>query len=136
MKFSMGMMWGCLAVLGLVAIIAVAGASGAYAIPCVLMMGVMMWMMMRGMGGRSHSSPSASAAETAPRAKASAVRELDELLVTGESPMEILERRFAAGEISVEEYRTRQEALVSGAAERNGAHKDELLAAPGGEGRQ
>ena len=53
MKFSMGIMWGCLAVLGLVAIIAVAGASGAFAIPCVLMMGVMMWMMIRGMGGRS-----------------------------------------------------------------------------------
>jgi hypothetical protein len=134
MKFSMGIMWGCLAVLGLVAIIAVAGASGAFAIPCVLMMGVMMWMMMRGMGGRS--SPSASAAETAPRPKAPAVRDLDAPLVTSERPLEILERRFAAGEISVEDYQTRREALISGAAERNGAHKDELLTAPGGEGRQ
>ena len=97
-------------------------------------MGVMMWMMMRGMGGRS--SPSSSAAEMAPRAKAPAVRELDERLVTSERPMEILERRFAAGEISLEEYRTCREALVNGDAEPNGAHKDELLTAPGGEGRQ
>ena len=134
MKFSMGMMWGCLAVLSLVAIIAVAGASGAFVIPCVLMMGVMMWMMMRGMGGRS--SPTASAVETAPRATAPTVHDLDERLVTSGSPMEILERRFAAGEISVEEYRTRREALVNGGAGRNGAHKDELLTAPGGEGRQ
>ena len=134
MRFSMGMMWGCLAMLGVVAIIAVAGASGAFVIPCVLMMGVMMWMMMRGMGGRS--SPSASADETVPRAKAPTVHDLDERLVTSESPMAILERRFAAGEISVEEYRTCRETLVSGAAERNGAHEDELLTAPGGEGRR
>jgi hypothetical protein len=134
MRFSMGMMWGCLAVLAVVAIIAAAGASGAFAIPCVLMMGVMMWMMMRGMGG--HSSPSAGADGTAPSAKAPTVHDLDERLVTSERPMEILERRFAAGEISMEEYRTRREALANGAAQPSGAHKDELLTAPGGEGRR
>ena len=130
MKYSMNMMWGCVAVLALVAIIAVAGASGAYVIPCVLMMGVMMWMMMRGMGGGSRHRDSASAAEMAPRAKAPVVRDLDERLVTNESPVEILERRFAEGAISMEEYRGRREALGKGAVEPNGAHKDELRTAP------
>ena len=56
-----------------------------------------------------------------------------------ESPMEILERRFAEGKISAEDYRKRREVLVE--VDRrvgsNGAHKYEPLATPRGrEGRQ
>ena len=81
----------------------------------VLMMGGMMWMMMRGMGGGS-SAPSESPGAT-------------------ESPVEILERRFAEGAISMEEYRARRE-LLDGTAEPNGDHKDEPLTASGVGGRQ
>ena len=136
MKYSMKMMmWGCVAVFGVVVILAVAGVSGAYAIPCLLMMGAMMWMMMGGMGRGSHHGQSDSAAETAPPAKAPVVRDLDERLVTTESAVAILERRFAEGAISVEEYRARREALVNGATAPNGAHGDQLLTAPRSEGR-
>ena len=48
---------------------------------------------MRGMGGGSSSPP-------------------DESPATRESPSEILERRLAEGEISVEEYEERRRALV------------------------
>ena len=83
----------------------------------LLMMGGMMWMMMRGMGGGS-SAPS-------------------ERPGTTETPVEILERRFAEGAISIEEYRARREALVNGSAGPNGARKDEALTAPrAGEGSQ
>ena len=82
----------------------------------LLMMGGMMWMMMRGMGGGS-SAPTESPGST-------------------ESPVEILERRFAEGEISVEEYRTRREALVNGTDEPNGDHKDGSLTASGVGGRE
>ena len=81
----------------------------------LLMMGGMMWMMMRGMGGGS-SAPSESPGVT-------------------ESPVEILKRRFAEGEISVEEYRTRREELVNGTDEPNGDQKDEPLTASGVGGR-
>jgi putative membrane protein len=77
-------------------------------------MGAMMWMMMRGMGGRSSQSSSA------PSDSADATQ----------SALEILERRFARGEISVEEYRQRREILANGGAESNGAVKDEPLPAP------
>ena len=53
----------------------------------LLMMGGMMWMMMRGMGGGSAPSESSG---------------------TTESPVDVLERRFAEGEISIEEYRARR----------------------------
>jgi putative membrane protein len=83
----------------------------------LLMMGGMMWMMMRGMGGGS-SAPTESPAQT-------------------ESPVEILKRRFAEGEISIEEYRRRREELVNGTDEPNGDHTDIPLTASGlGEGRQ
>lgn len=49
--------------------------------------------------------------------------------VTRESPVEILERRFAEGAISLEDYRARREVLVHGTP--NGAPKDE----PPGEAR-
>ena len=75
----------------------------------LLMMGGMMWMMMRGMGGSS-SPPSESAGTT-------------------ESPVDILERRFAEGEISIEEYRARREALVNGIANENGERDEQPLTA-------
>ena len=50
--------------------------------------------------------------------------------VSKESPVEILERRFAEGAITAEDYRARREVLVNGAAESNGSHKDEPQAAP------
>lgn len=83
----------------------------------LLMMGGMMWMMMRGMGGGS-SPPSESSATT-------------------ESPADIIERRFAEGEISIEEYHARRAALLDATPEPS-ADDDEqpLRAAPGGEGRQ
>ncbi len=76
----------------------------------LLMMGAMMWMMMRGMGGGSASAPS-----DGPGAP--------------ESPLEILERRFAEGAISIEEYRARREALIDGTDEPSGDHEDEPLTA-------
>jgi putative membrane protein len=84
----------------------------------MLCMGGMMWMMMRGMGGGS--SPASSAPPERPAIK--------------ESPVEILERRFAEGEISAEDYRARREMLVDVTAESNGAHKDQALTAIGAEG--
>lgn len=84
----------------------------------MLFMGGMMWMMMRGMGGGSSSAPGESRDTT-------------------ESPVQILERRFAEGAISVEEYQARREALVNGSSGSNGAQKDGLpTAARAGEGRQ
>jgi putative membrane protein len=82
----------------------------------LLMMGGMMWMMVRGMGGR------ASPPGETPR--------------TTESPVEILERRFAEGEISLEEYRTRREALLEGDAEPSADDEQPLTAARAGEGSQ
>jgi putative membrane protein len=86
----------------------------------MLFMGGMMWMMMRGMGGGS--SPGSSAPPEKPAIK--------------DSPVDILERRFAEGEISAEDYRARREMLVNRTAESNGAHKDEALTATGAEERK
>ena len=63
----------------------------------VLFMGGMMWMMIRGMGGGF--SPGSSTSGETPG--------------TRERPSEILERRFAEGEISIEEYRARRKVLVT-----------------------
>lgn len=79
----------------------------------LLMMGGMMWMMMRGMTGGS--SPSSSSASTT------------------ESPAQILERRFAEGDISIDEYRARREALDDGKAKPNINAEDEPLPAARGE---
>ena len=46
-----------------------------------------------------------------------------ERLVTRESPVEILERRFAEGEITAEDYRARREVLVGGTAEPQGSQR-------------
>ena len=51
-----------------------------------------------------------------------------------ESPTEILERRFAEGAVSVEDYRTRRKVLANGSTEANGAHDEERLATPRAEG--
>jgi putative membrane protein len=83
----------------------------------LLMMGGMIWMMMRGMGG---SSPPRS--ET-PRPTESAV--------------EILERRFAEGEISIDDYRARRQALLDRSAEPTADDDEQLLTATrGGDGRR
>ena len=47
--------------------------------------------------------------------------------VTRESPLEILERRFAEGAISPEDYQARREVLVSGPAESKGTRQDDAL---------
>jgi putative membrane protein len=52
-----------------------------------------------------------------------------------ESAIDVLERRFAEGAISVEEYRTRREVLGGGIAESNGARKGERLPTPRATGR-
>ena len=101
------------------------GGSGWWIVGAALMMlfmGGMMSMMMRGMGGgSSQGSP------PAPR----------ESRGTTESPMEILERRFAEGAISIEDYQAGREVLVTGSADSNGAHEDRpLTAARAGEGRE
>lgn len=55
---------------------------------------------------------------------------------TKETPVETLDRRFAEGEISAEDYRARREVLVNGTAEPNGDQEDEPLTTPSaGEGR-
>jgi putative membrane protein len=57
--------------------------------------------------------------------------------VRKESPVEILERRFAEGAITAEDYRARRELLVDRSAGSNGAPKDERLTAQqGAEGRR
>lgn len=47
-----------------------------------------------------------------------------------EGPVEILERRFAEGAISPEDYRARRGVLLNGTAHSNGAREDEPLTAP------
>jgi uncharacterized membrane protein len=84
----------------------------------LLMMGGMMWMMMRGTGGGAPPDSSA------PGERAGAT----------ESPVEVLGRRLANGEISIEEYRARRAELVNGTAEERG-HRDEdapTASGPGG----
>jgi uncharacterized membrane protein len=48
-------------------------------------------------------------------------------VATKESPAEILERRFAEGAITPEDFRARRDVLVDGPAQ---SRKDELLSAP------
>jgi uncharacterized membrane protein len=86
---------------------------------CVVMMGSMLLMMV-GMGSHTMHSH-----RSAPR----------DGFVNKESPVEILERRFAEGAITPEDYGRRRQALVNGTAEPNGAHKEEPQAAPVAGGR-
>lgn len=83
----------------------------------LICMGAMMWMM-RGMGGSSSRDWSAPWSRFARR----------------ETPLEILERRFAEGEISAEEYRAHREALIDDNGKPSGDH-DERLVAPRSGGR-
>ncbi|HEV8121736.1 MAG TPA: SHOCT domain-containing protein [Candidatus Polarisedimenticolia bacterium] len=54
-----------------------------------------------------------------------------EKVASRESPVEILERRFAEGEITEDDYRARREVLATeGTTGANGARKDKLLTAP------
>jgi putative membrane protein len=52
-----------------------------------------------------------------------------------ETPSEILERRFAEGAISVEDYYERREVIAAGGRPRQGAAGDDESAAPGRTGR-
>ena len=89
---------------------------------CMLVMGVMMFAMM-GRGRARDSSPRPWSGGW-PGSRS-------------ETPTEVLERRFAEGEISAEEYRERREVLANGTVAPNGRHEDEALTAPGPrEGRQ
>jgi putative membrane protein len=57
--------------------------------------------------------------------------------VSRETAVQILERRFAEGALTVEDYRARREVLVNGTAEPTGASKEEPQAASqAGEGGQ
>lgn len=47
-----------------------------------------------------------------------------------ESAMEILERRFAEGAVTPDDYRARREILVHGTAESTGQPRDEPVGAP------
>ena len=47
-----------------------------------------------------------------------------------ESPTEILERRFAEGAVSVEDYRARRKVLGNETVEANRVHDEEALTAP------
>jgi uncharacterized membrane protein len=80
---------------------------------CIVMMGSMLVMMV-GMG--SHTMQRHWSAPW-------------ERFLNNETPIEILDRRFAEGAITPEDYRTRRQALANGAAESNGAHKDESQSA-------
>jgi uncharacterized membrane protein len=95
---------------------------------CVLMMGSMLWMMV-GMGNHaghrigSHTRQSSVASR--------------QPVLSKESAVEILERRFAEGAITAEDYRARRELLVDRSAGSNGVPKDERLTAQqGAEGRR
>ena len=47
-----------------------------------------------------------------------------------ETPTEVLERRFAEGAISVEDYRARRDVLGNGTAEPSATHDKEALTTP------
>lgn len=88
----------------------------------MLFMGGMMWMMMRGMRGGSSSDSFAS----------------PDNYVSTESPAQTLKRRLAEGEISIEEYHARREALVDDTAESRGDRdrEQQLTAAGAGQDTQ
>lgn len=91
------------------------------AVPMMLFMGAMMWMMMRGMMGRGSSRGSPAPPDRSARK---------------ETPLQTLERRFAEGEISIEEFHARRDALVGGEGQPSADEGEEQLTAPGVGGRQ
>jgi uncharacterized membrane protein len=54
---------------------------------------------------------------------------VSEAPVNKETPVEILERRFAEGAITPDDYRARREVLVNGTASSNDAREEDPLAA-------
>ena len=50
--------------------------------------------------------------------------------VTKQSPLDILERRFAEGAMTEQDYRARREVLLGGPAGPNGARKDDRVVTP------
>jgi uncharacterized membrane protein len=89
---------------------------------CLLMMGSMLWMMV-GMGTHTmHGSEQGR--------WISHERPLDK----EEGPVDILERRFAEGAITPEDYQARRK-LLNGTAEPNG-HRDKPLTVPQGAERR
>ena len=52
--------------------------------------------------------------------------------VSSETAVQVLERRFAEGALTVEDYRARREVLLNGSAEANDASKGTPLASPRG----
>jgi len=50
--------------------------------------------------------------------------------VDKESPVEILDRRFAEGAITPEDYQARRQVLLNGSTESNGAGREETLTVP------
>ena len=100
---------------------------------CMLIMGVMMFAMVgrgRARGGRPRSWSGGW-----PRWREETPTDWPGW--RAETPTNVLDRRFAEGEISAEEYRERRGILANAIATRNGGHKDEALTAPGpGGGRQ
>ena len=60
-----------------------------------------------------------------------------EMPMTKESPVEVLERRFAEGAISTEDYWARREVLLNGTRQASDAHEDApSTAPPEGEGKR
>lgn len=82
---------------------------------CILMMGSMLWMMV-GMGG--HAGHPAGSHGHDGGVVASGRSGVD-----GESAIEILERRFAEGAVTPEDYRARREILVGHEAQPGGRHE-------------
>jgi uncharacterized membrane protein len=52
-----------------------------------------------------------------------------------EGPVDIFDRRFAEGAITPEDYQARRKVLLNRPASSNGAQREEVLTAPGAEGR-
>lgn len=75
---------------------------------CMLMMMMMMFAMMGHGGAKNRAERWWSSRWPGPREEAPAER--------GETPIDVLDRRFAEGEISLEDYRERREALTNVAA--------------------
>lgn len=50
--------------------------------------------------------------------------------VSKESPLDILDRRFAEGAMTEEDYRARREVLVGGQTQPNSSRKDQFVVAP------
>ena len=95
--------------------VAVAWGWGIGMVVCMLMMGVMMFAMIG--HGRARDSRPRSWSDRWPGSQS-------------ETPTDVLERRFAEGEISVEEYRKRREILAHGTVTQDPGDQDQAPTAP------